>query len=349
MPAGKPLIDVLTGRIPSRRPVWLMRQAGRYLPEYREVRAQAGSFLGLCDDARLASEVTLQPLRRYDLDAAIVFADILLVARALGSNLDFRDREGPVLTPIRSEADVQNLASAVDLERLKAVFETLALVKKMLASHQTLIGFCGGPWTVASYMIEGGSTDDRLVARETAIRRPDWFNELMRRLVEGSVDYLAAQVEAGAEVLQIFDSWAGDLPETLHEELIFGPVQAIISGVRKRGAAVPVIGFARGLGAAHCDFASKCDLAGISVEQGVPLAWVKSVLMPRISVQGNLDPLILAMGGEALDRAVRRITALLPVHSHVFNLGHGVRPETPPEHVRRLVEAVRQADGAGGG
>jgi uroporphyrinogen decarboxylase len=349
MPAGKPLIDVLTGRIPSRRPIWLMRQAGRYLPEYREVRAHAGSFLGLCDDAKLASEVTLQPLRRYDLDAAIVFADILLIARALGSDLEFRDSEGPVLTPIRSEADVEALASVVDLGRLKAVFETLTQVKKTLASHQTLIGFCGGPWTVASYMIEGGSSEGRLVARETAIRRPDWFKELMRRLVHGSVDYLAAQVEAGAEALQIFESWAGDLPEILQEELIFEPVQAIIAGVRKRVRAVPVIGFARGLGAAHRDFAMKCDLAAVSVEQGVPLAWVKSVLMPRISVQGNLDPLILSIGGEALDRAVRRITSLLPPHSHVFNLGHGVRPETPPEHVARLVEAVRQADGAGGG
>ena len=349
MPAGKPLIDVLTGRIPSRRPIWLMRQAGRYLPEYREVRAHAGSFLGLCDDAKLASEVTLQPLRRYDLDAAIVFADILLIARALGSDLDFRDSEGPVLTPIRSEADVEALASVVDLGRLKAVFETLTQVKKTLASHQTLIGFCGGPWTVASYMIEGGSSEGRLVARETAIRRPDWFKELMRRLVHGSVDYLAAQVEAGAEVLQIFESWAGDLPEILQKELIFEPVQAIIAGVRKRVRAVPVIGFARGLGAAHRDFAMKCDLAAVSVEQGVPLAWVKSVLMPRISVQGNLDPLILSIGGEALDRAVRRITSLLPPHSHVFNLGHGVRPETPPEHVARLVEAVRQADGARGG
>jgi len=349
MPAGKPLIDVLTGRIPSRRPIWLMRQAGRYLPEYREVRTHAGSFLGLCDDAKLASEVTLQPLRRYDLDAAIVFADILLIARALGSDLDFRDSEGPVLTPIRSEADVEALASVVDLGRLKAVFETLTQVKKTLASHQTLIGFCGGPWTVASYMIEGGSSEGRLVARETAIRRPDWFKELMRRLVHGSVDYLAAQVEAGAEVLQIFESWAGDLPEILQEELIFEPVQAIIAGVRKRVRAVPVIGFARGLGAAHRDFAMKCDLAAVSVEQGVPLAWVKSVLMPRISVQGNLDPLILSIGGEALDRAVRRITSLLPPHSHVFNLGHGVRPETPPEHVARLVEAVRQADGARGG
>jgi uroporphyrinogen decarboxylase len=349
MTVGKPLLDVLTGRIPSCRPIWLMRQAGRYLPEYREVRAHAGSFLGLCDDAKLASEVTLQPLRRYDLDAAIVFADILLIARALGSNLDFRDSEGPVLTPVRSDADVKALARVADLERLKAVFETLALVKKALASHQTLIGFCGGPWTVASYMIEGGSSEERLVAREAAIRQPGWFKELMCRLVDASVDYLAAQVEAGAEALQIFESWAGDLPENLQEELIFEPVQAVIAGVRKRVKAVPVIGFARGLGAAHRDFAMKCDLTAVSVEQGVPLAWVKSVLMPRLSVQGNLDPLILSIGGEALDSAVRRIIALLPAHSHVFNLGHGVRQETPPENVARLVDAVRQADGAAGG
>jgi uroporphyrinogen decarboxylase len=347
MPAGKPLIDVLSGRIPSRRPLWLMRQAGRYLPEYREVRAHAGSFLALCDNAKLAGEVTLQPLRRYDLDAAIVFADILLVARALGNNLDFRDNEGPVLMPVRSETDVEDLARVVDLERLKPVFETLTLVKKRLESHQTLIGFCGGPWTVASYMIEGGSSEERLIARETAIRRPEWLKELMCRLIDASVDYLAAQVEAGAEALQIFESWAGDLPEMLHEELIFEPVQSIIAGVRKRVKAVPIIGFARGLGAAHLDFARRCDLAAVSVEQSVPLAWLKNALTPQVSVQGNLDPLILALGGEALDSSVRRITACLPAHSHVFNLGHGVRQETPPEHVARLVAVVRQADGAG--
>jgi uroporphyrinogen decarboxylase len=349
MPAGKPLIDVLTGRIPSRRPLWLMRQAGRYLPEYREVRARAGSFLRLCDDPKLASEVTLQPLHRYDLDAAIVFADILLVARALGSDLDFRDNEGPVLTPVRSEADVEDLDRVVDLERLQGVFETLTLVKKALQSHQTLIGFCGGPWTVASYMIEGGSSEERVMAREMAVRQPDWFKELMRRLVDASVDYLAAQVEAGAEVLQIFESWAGDLPEMLHEELIFEPVQSIIAGVRRRVKTVPVIGFARGLGAAHLGFAMKCDLAAVSVEQSVPLAWLKTTLTPQVSVQGNLDPLILAVGGEALDSSVRRITACLPAHSHIFNLGHGVRQETPPEHVARLVASVRQADGAGVG
>ncbi|MGH6875374.1 MAG: uroporphyrinogen decarboxylase family protein, partial [Aestuariivirgaceae bacterium] len=254
-----------------------------------------------------------------------------------------------VLLPVRSEIDVEDLARAVDLERLEAVFETLRLVKKALGSHQTLIGFCGGPWTVASYMIEGGSSEDRSVARETALRRPFWFKELMRRLVDASIDYLAAQVEAGAEVLQIFESWAGDLPEVLHEELIFEPVQSIIAGVRQRVKAVPVIGFARGLGAAHLDFAMRCDLAAVSVEHSVPLAWLKSALAPHVSVQGNLDPLILSIGGEVLDRSVRRITACLPAHSHVFNLGHGVRPETPPEHVARLVTAVRQADGAGVG
>lgn len=345
MPSGKPLIDVLTGQLPSRRPIWLMRQAGRYLPEYHRIRAEAGSFLKLCDTPRLALEVTMQPLRRYDLDAAIVFADILLLARALGCEVDFREGEGPVLSPVRSSSDLAKLKQEVEIGELAAVFETIGLVKRSLGEGQALIGFCGAPWTVASYMIEGGATLERICSKQAAMEHPSWFAELMRRLIDGSVSYLAAQVEAGAEALQIFDSWAGDLPEILHEDLVFGPIQRIIEGLHHRVGRVPVIVFARGLGAAHGALARACRPNAISVEPSVPLEWLRKEVCPMLAVQGNLDPLALVIGGEVLKSAARRIAASLPAHSHIFNLGHGVRPETPPAHVSELISAVRAADG----
>jgi uroporphyrinogen decarboxylase len=322
-----------------------MRQAGRYLPEYQKVRAEAGSFLNLCDMPRLAFEVTMQPLRRYDLDAAIVFADILLLARALGCEVDYREGEGPVLSPVRSSSDLGKLREELAIGELDAVFETIGLVRRSLREEQALIGFCGAPWTVASYMIEGGAVPERLRSRQVAMEYPGWFVELMERLIGGSVSYLAAQVEAGAEALQIFDSWAGDLPESLHENLVFAPVRRIIEGLHRRVSRVPVIVFARGLGAAHAALACACRPNAISVEPSVPLEWLRAEICPLLAVQGNLDPLALVMGGEVLKNAVRRITASLPAHSHIFNLGHGVRPETPPDHVNELISAVRAADG----
>jgi uroporphyrinogen decarboxylase len=326
--------------------MWLMRQAGRYLPEYRKVRRAVGSFLDLCDQPELAGEVTMQPLRRYDLDAAIVFADILLVTRALGNHLDFRDNEGPVLSPVRSQTDMARLSRKIDIDRLGPVFETLSLVSSQLESYQTLIGFCGAPWTVACYMVEGGVEVERVLARRVALESPPWFEDLIEILIEGSIEYLIGQLEAGAEVVQIFDSWAGDLPESHLEQLVYAPVRRIVEGVRKRCGPVPVIGFARGIGAAHLEFAKQCSVNAVSVEQSVPLEWLKRELTPKVAVQGNLDPLILAVGGDLLTRATRRIMSHLPPHSHVFNLGHGVRQETPPEHVAELVAVVREADGA---
>ena len=322
-----------------------MRQAGRYLPEYQQVRATAGSFLKLCDTPRLAFEVTMQPLRRYDLDAAIVFADILLVARALGSEVDFREGEGPVLSPVRSCSDLAKLKRELEIDELRAVFETIALVKRSLARGQALIGFCGAPWTVASYMIEGGAAPERVRSKQVAMENPGWFAELMMKLIDGSVSYLAAQVEAGAEAVQIFDSWAGDLPENLHESLVFVPIQRIIEGLRRRVGDVPVIVFARGLGAAHVALARACRPNAISVEPSVPLEWLRAEVCPMLAVQGNLDPLALVIGGEVLKGYARRIATSLPAHSHIFNLGHGVRPETPPEHVSELISTVRAADG----
>lgn len=341
----KPLIDVLTGKLPSRRPIWLMRQAGRYLPEYREVRAAAGSFLALCDSPRLAGEATLQPLRRFDIDAAIVFADILLVPRALGAQVEFRDGEGPVLVPVRCQADVDDLIEANGLSALDPVLETLRRVKPELAPDRALIGFCGAPWTVASYMVEGGASEERLLSRRVACEQPAWFGDLLARLVAASADYLVRQAEAGADALQIFDSWAGDLPESLHQELVFEPVRMIVEEVRRRAGPVPIIGFARGIGAAHLSYARDCGLNAVSVEPSVPLEWLRDAILPYTAVQGNLDPLVLTAGGEMLDRSVRRIAAMLPAHSHVMNLGHGVRQDTPPEHVSDLVASIRRWDG----
>jgi uroporphyrinogen decarboxylase len=322
-----------------------MRQAGRYLPEYRELRAKAGSFLQLCDSPELACEVTLQPLRRFDLDAAIVFADILLMARGLGCDVDFRDNEGPVLSPICSNAEFKRVRESLDIGSVDAVFATVSLVKKRLYQHPRLSGFCGGPWTVASYMIGGGGVDGRVLAKQIALQRPVWFMELLDRLIGGSVEYLCGQVEAGADVVQVFDSWAGELPELLFDELVFIPLKRIVDGVKARVGSVPVIAFARGIGAGHLQLAMKCGVSGVSVEQSVPLDWLRDQLGRRVSVQGNLDPLVLVAGGDVLERAVRRITSSLPAHSHIFNLGHGVRQETPPSHVGELVAAVRQADG----
>jgi uroporphyrinogen decarboxylase len=321
-----------------------MRQAGRYLPEYRDVRAQAGSFLALCDTPRLAEEVTLQPVRRFELDAAIVFADILLLPRALGVEVDFRENEGPVLAPVRSQRDVDRLSGGTGLSRLDPVLETLSLVKAQLAPDRALIGFCGGPWTVASYMIEGGGSEERLVARRTAYERAQWFIDLLDRLIAASADYLIRQVEAGADVLQIFESWAGELPESLHEELLFEPIRRLVKEVRRRARAVPIIGFARGIGVAHLNYAKDCGLNAVSVESSVPLQWLRDEVSAYAAVQGNLDPLVLVSGGESLEKSVRRIVAMLPAHSHVMNLGHGVRQETPPQHVADLVTAVRRWD-----
>lgn len=341
---GKALMDVLQGRIPERRPIWLMRQAGRYLPEYRKLRAEAGSFLQLCYDPARACEVTLQPLRRFDLDAAILFADILLLPQALGCELGFRENEGPHLSTIRDEAAVSGLDGSGFLERLSPVFETVARVKRELAPHVSLIGFCGAPWTVASYMIEGGGSDERILSRTAAYRNEPWFRALMDLLVDSSIAYLAAQVRAGADTVQIFDSWAGDLSAAQWNEMVVGPMRRIVEGLRREVGPVPVIGFARGLGAGHRQIALETGVNAVGCEQAVPVSWMAKELLPHCAVQGNLDPLALVQGGEIMRREVRALTSSLAAHGHIFNLGHGVRQETPPEHVAALVAAVREAD-----
>ena len=346
-PAGcrRALIEVLNAQQPWRRPVWFMRQAGRYLPEYQDVRSKAGSFLGLCDTPELACEVTLQPLRRFDLDAAIVFADILLVPRALGCGLSFKDGEGPVLSPVRSQEDVARLSRDGMVERLGAVYETVARVKAALAPHVALIGFCGAPWTVASYMVEGGTSSDRTRARRAAYERQLWFDALVEMLTETACDHLARQIEAGADVVQVFDSWAGDLDDQLRQRYCEEPIRRIVEGLARRGLGAPVIGFARGIGAGHRPFVEATGVAAVGVEWSVPVGWMASELASVVPVQGNLDPMAVATGGPALRRGVEHLVRTMPGDRHVFNFGHGVRPDTPPAHVAETLELVRALDG----
>ena len=323
--------------------MWLMRQAGRYLEEYRAIRAQVGSFVDLCLDPVLASEVTLQPLRRFDLDAAIVFADILLIPHALGSKVTFHENEGPRLSPVDATV-VASMPDEADNDVLAPVYETIRLVRSKLDPMHAVIGFCGAPWTVASYMIEGGSSSDRANARRVAIEHPEWFSDLVDRLVRSSITYLCGQAAAGAGVLQIFDSWAGDVPEFALEELVFDPVRRIVEGVRRVVPDVPIIGFARGIGVSHLAFAQECRLNAVSVESTVPVGWLRDEVAPHVAIQGNLDPMVLAIGGAPLERSVRRLLSVLPAHGHIMNLGHGILPTTPVAHVSRLVELVRAAD-----
>jgi uroporphyrinogen decarboxylase len=340
----KPLLAVLSSQKPSRRPVWFMRQAGRYLPEYRSVRDRKGGFLDLCYDPAAASEVTLQPLRRFDFDASIVFADILVIAHAMGVEVGFAAGEGPVVEKVASRQRVISLEAVRAKPQVEAVCETVKRVRAELPADVALIGFCGAPWTVASYMIEGGSSPERLEARRVAGEAPEWFRLLMDRLVNESVDYLAAQVRAGAEIVQIFDSWAGDLPWDLQRRWVHDPLQELVSRFRQVCPGVPVIVFARGSGAGHLRVARHVRPDAVSLESGVPADWARDMLAHEVAVQGNLDPVVLALGGNQLEESVNLLAKTLPMERHVFNLGHGVRPETPPEHVAAVFEMIRRLD-----
>jgi uroporphyrinogen decarboxylase len=341
---ARPLEDVLRGTEPERRPVWLMRQAGRYLPEYRKVREQAGSFLSLCYNPKLAAEVTLQPLSRFDLDAAIVFADILVVPHAMGCGVEFKENEGPVLQPVRNWENVKSLGSGVGSKEFGLVCETLALTRSALSAEKTLIGFCGGPWTVASYMVEGKGSG-REFALEVARAAPAWFVGLIDALVEASVGYLVGQVRAGADVLQIFDSWAGDLQASERARWVLGPLERVVKGVRDVFPEVPIIAFARGFGLEHVNVATSVACNAVGVEQDCDIGALLRLLPKNVGLQGNLSPGVLVDGGDRLRGDVEAICRAVPKNRHIFNLGHGILPHTPIENVGRLVDLVRQVDG----
>lgn len=322
-------------------PVWLMRQAGRYLPEYRAIREETRDFLELCLSPELATEVTLQPIRRFRLDAAILFSDILVLPYALGQQVAFREGEGPVLEPVRSAADVAKLrVDRVD-ERLAPVFKTVRSVRAKLPDETALIGFAGAPWTVASYMVEGGTSREFGCVKGWAYRRPDEFERLIDLLVEATADFLVAQAGAGAEVLQVFDTWAGVLPESGIRRWVMEPVRRIVERIKTAHPKLPVIGFPRGIGVLYADYARTTGVDAVSLDSSVPVHWAAKTLQVLCPVQGNLDPHVLAAGGAVLREEAERILDALGHGPFVFNLGHGILPETPPDHVAELVRVVR--------
>ncbi|MGB3338216.1 MAG: uroporphyrinogen decarboxylase [Devosia sp.] len=337
----KPLLATVLGERQERPPIWIMRQAGRYLPEYREIRTRAKNFLELCYTPDLATEVTLQPLRRFDLDAAILFSDILVIPDALGQSVRFEAGEGPVLHPVDVDS-IAGLGKARDpLERLEPVLETLRRLRAALEPHKTLIGFCGSPWTVATYMIGGRGSPDQAAARLFALRHPEAFEGLMDVLVETSINYLVAQLEAGADVVQLFESWALNLDDAAFDAQVIGPNRRIVSGVRARIPKAPIIGFPRGAAGNLARYAAETGVNALGLDYATPLDFVGKNLPQQLPVQGNLDPLRLVAGGAQLDRRVDEIVAAFADRPHVFNLGHGIVPETPIEHVAQLVDRVK--------
>lgn len=339
--ADKKLLRAFKGRTNGAPPIWLMRQAGRFLPEYREVRKRARDFLDLCYSPEMAIEVTLQPLRRFPLDAAILFADILLIPHALGQEVAFEEGRGPVLTPIRSRGELENLrVDGID-ERLEPVYETVAGVARALPDGATLIGFAGAPWTVATYMVEGGGSPNHYHAKRWAYRDTEGFERLIDILVDATSHYLMRQVEAGAEVLQIFDSWAGSLPAPWFHRLCIEPTKEIVRRVKARHPGIMIIGFPRGAGPLYRDYVEQTGIDGIGIDYAVPAGWAAEELQDRVLVQGNLDPVVLVEGGEHLFRDAGRILNSLSGGPHIFNLGHGILPDTPPQHVAELCDFVR--------
>jgi uroporphyrinogen decarboxylase len=343
----KTLLETLRGRKTDRTPVWLMRQAGRYLPEYRALRGQAKNFLDFCFTPDLAVEATLQPIRRYDLDAAIVFSDILVVPYGLGQKVWFEEGIGPLLDPIADTDALKGFETGRMIEALAPVYETLRRLKKELPEDRTLIGFAGAPWTLTSYMIEGGSSRDFAKAKLWAYGRPESFQKLIDLLVDAVALHLEAQVAAGAEVLQIFDSWAGALDTAAMRRWSLEPIQAIVTRLKKTAPGVPVIVFPRGVATGYRDFAEAGIGAAISLDQHIDPVWARDAVQSKSVVQGNLDPRWLVVGGGGMRSAVQRILDALGQGPLVFNLGHGCLPETPPEHVTELIATVRTAVSTG--
>ncbi len=339
-PFQKKMLAVLEGKKFPSPPIWLMRQAGRYLPEYREVRSQAGSFLDLCFNPKLAAEVTLQPIRRFGFDAAILFSDILVIPHALGQKVSFEEGYGPRLEPVLTESTISKF-QRFELGRLSAVLEAVELIKAALPQETTFIGFCGSPWTVASYMIAGAGSRDLAAVRLFAFRHPEAFSRLMEALVSASIEYLAAQARAGVEVVQIFDSWAGLLPQDQFEAWCIEPTVRIVEGLRKAAPGLKIICFPREAGSKLESFAARVKADGLALGTAENIAIVRDQLGSDIALQGNLDPLALVAGGQALEESVRRTKEAFQGAPHIFNLGHGILPETPIAHVERLVRLVR--------
>ena len=338
-----PLDRVLGGDALDPPPIWLMRQAGRYLPEYRAIRATVDSFLDLCFNPRLACEVTMQPIRRFDFDGAILFSDILVVPFALGRDVAFVEGEGPRLDPIDDDG-INALPERLVPGKLDPVYEAVSLIRSRLDSSKSLIGFCGAPWTVATYMVAGKGTTDQMPARLLALRRPERFQTLIDRLVSASIEYLVGQFQAGADLVQVFDSWAGILGESDFRAWCIEPTRAIVAGVRRAVPNAKIIGFPKGAGFLIERYVQETKVDAVGIDWTEPLEQVRRRVGDGIAIQGNLDPLTLVAGGEALDKAVDDILASMRGSRFIFNLGHGIVPQTPIAHVERLVSRVRQTE-----
>jgi uroporphyrinogen decarboxylase len=335
------LLRVLAGERQVVPPVWMMRQAGRYLPEYRAVREKAGGFLDLCFNPELAAEVTLQPVRRFGFDAAILFSDILVVPLALGRKVEFLAGEGPKLEPLTDAEGVKRLGKTIDATVVAPVYETVRRVRKALDAKTTLIGFCGAPWTVATYMVAGEGTPDQAPARLFAYRDPDTFALLIDGLVDASIDYLVGQLAAGAECVQLFDTWAGVLSQGEFERWSIQPTKRIVDGIRAQVKDARIIGFPRGVGAKLWRYVKDTGVDAVGLDWMQGLIYARDHIQPLKPVQGNVDPLALLAGGAALDREVDAVMQALAGGPFIFNLGHGILPPTPIAHVEQMLKRVR--------
>jgi uroporphyrinogen decarboxylase len=342
----KPVLEVLKGKSQAAPPVWLMRQAGRYLPEYRAIRSQVPTFLDLCFTPALAAEVTLQPIRRFGFDAAILFSDILVVPHALGQNVSFETGEGPRLDPIADARGLGVLHDTADQNILAPVYETIERVKRELPPHVAMLGFCGAPWTVATYMVAGRGTDDQRPARLFAYGDPEGFERLIDILVAASADYLVRQFAAGVDAVQIFDTWAGILPPEEFRRWCIEPVQRIVTLVRRQVPNAKIIGFPRGAGTALNAYVNEVAVNAVGLDWTIDRAFARERVQSRLPVQGNLDPLALLGGGATLDRAVDAVLEAFAGGPFIFNLGHGILPETPIAHVERMLARVRAYGGS---
>lgn len=338
----KPLLATLLGRHSSRIPIWMMRQAGRHLPEYLELRSRAKDFLDFCYTPSLATEATLQPIRRYGMDGAILFADILLILDAMGRNVRFEPGIGPIVEKIETAKDLGAVSPQVVADRLSPVYETVSRVKANLPEETTLIGFAGSPWTVALYALEGRGKTDKSVARGWAHRQPAELQHVLAEIVEASANYLARQVEAGADVLMLFDSWAEGLPNDVFQEIIIGPTKALVSRLRALGVTVPIIGFPRGAGAMLPAYIDATGVTAVGLDTAAEPGFVNAHLPVDFPVQGHLDPLLLIEGGSRMEARVEYLLEAYKDRPHIFNLGHGVTPQTPIKNVERVVEIVRK-------
>ena len=340
---SKLLLRTLQGDCGDRAPVWLMRQAGRYLPEYRALRSKAKDFIAFCLNPELATEVTLQPVRRFGVDGAILFADILLVPHALGQSVSFIEGEGPRLEPLGDAHALSHLSCSRMSESLAPVMQTLRAVRAAMPPQTTLIGFAGAPWTVATYMIEGQGGTDYERSRRMMWGAPELFKAIIDRLVDATILYLIAQIDAGAETIQLFDSWAGAVPASLFEAAVIDPTARIVSAIKRQHPEIPIIGFPRAAGSQLARYAVATGVDAVGVDHLTDIQSTSVALPKRVALQGNLDPVALLVGGVAMENEARRLLTTMRGRHFVFNLGHGVLQQTPVENVTTLVNLVKDA------